>query len=88
MLSSLLGDQPELAPLKRLMIERTEGNPFFMEEIVQGLLDNGSLVRNGQVKLTRSLVELKIPPTVQATLAARIGRLPTAEKELLQTTPS
>jgi predicted ATPase len=37
MLSSLLGDQPELAPLKRLLIERTEGNPFFMEEIVRGL---------------------------------------------------
>ena len=41
MLSSLLGDQPELAPLKRLIIERTEGNPFFMEEIVQALVAGG-----------------------------------------------
>ncbi len=105
MLSSLVGDQPELAPLKRLIIERTEGNPFFMEETVQALLDDGALVRVsphpdplpkgegnkgreqhiGQVKLARPLAELKIPPTVQATLAARIDRQPAAEKELLQT---
>ncbi len=47
MLSALLGDGKELAPLKRLIIERTEGNPFFMEEMVQVLLDEGALVRNG-----------------------------------------
>ncbi|MBV8359221.1 MAG: AAA family ATPase, partial [Deltaproteobacteria bacterium] len=76
--------QHALAPLKRLIIERTQGNPFFMEEIVLALLDDGALVRNGEVKLTRSLAELKIPPTVQTTLAARIDRLPAAEKELLQ----
>lgn len=84
MLNSLLGDQAKLAPLKRLIIERTQGNPFFMEEIVLALFDDGALVRNGEVKLTRSTAELKIPPTVQATLAARIDRLPAAEKELLQ----
>ena len=48
MLSALLGDGAELAPLKRLIIERTEGNPFFMEETVQVLLDEGALVRNGR----------------------------------------
>ena len=85
MLNSLLDDQPELAQLKRLIIERTQGNPFFMEEIVQALLDDGTLVRNGKLKLTRPLAELKVPPTVQATLAARIDRLPMAEKQLLQT---
>ena len=84
MLNSLLGDQPKLAPLKRLIIERTQGNPFFMEEIVLALFDDGALVLNGEVKLTRSPAELKIPPTVQATLAARIDRLPATEKELLQ----
>ena len=85
MLTALLGDGAELAPLKRLIIERTEGNPFFMEETVQVLLDEGALVRNGAVKLTRPLGELKIPPTVQAILAARIDRLPADAKELLQT---
>src|SRR6516162_6530765 len=63
MLSSLLGDDPALAALKRLIIERTEGNPFFMEETVQALLDEGALVRNGVVKLTRPLGQLKIAPT-------------------------
>ena len=86
MLSALLGDGAELAPLKRLTIEKTEGNPFFMEETVQVLLDEGALVRDGAVvRLTKALGELKIPPTVQAILAARIDRLPSAEKDLLQT---
>ncbi len=85
MLTALLGPGVEVAPLKRLIIERTEGNPFFMEEMVLVLFDDGALVRNGAVKLTRSLNQLKIPPTVQAILAARIDRLPADEKDLLQT---
>ena len=85
MLSAMLGESAEVQPLKRLIIERTEGNPFFMEETVQVLLDEGALVRDGAaVRLNRSLGELKIPPTVQAILAARIDRLPPAEKDLLQ----
>jgi tetratricopeptide (TPR) repeat protein len=84
MLAALLGDGAELAPLKRLIIERTEGTPFFMEEMVQVLLDDGALMRNGTVKLTRPLADLKIPPTVQAILASRIDRLPSEAKELLQ----
>ena len=85
MLSSLLGEDAEVRPLKRLIVEKTEGNPFFMEETVLVLFDERALVRNGTVKLTKSLNDLKIPPTVQAILAARIDRLPTDEKELLQT---
>jgi class 3 adenylate cyclase len=86
MLAALLGDGKDLIPLKRLIIVRTEGNPFFMEETVQVLLDEGALVRDGAaIKVTKSLNELKIPPTVQGILAARIDRLPAAEKELLQT---
>jgi len=86
MLTALVGDATEVRPLKRLIIERTEGNPFFMEETVLVLLDEGALVRDGAaVRLTKPLSELKIPPTVQAILAARIDRLPSDEKELLQT---
>jgi tetratricopeptide (TPR) repeat protein len=86
MLSALLGDSADLLPLKRLIIEKTEGTPFFMEEMVQVLLDERALVREGTaVRLTRSLGELKIPPTVQGILAARIDRLPADAKELLQT---
>jgi predicted ATPase len=85
MLDYLLGEEQALGALKRLIIERTEGNPFFMEEIIQALVDEGVLQRNGAVTLTKPLGDLKIPLTVQAMLAARIDRLPSAEKELLQT---
>ena len=86
MLRSLLGDTTELGPLKRLIIEKTEGNPFFMEETVEVLLDDGALVRDGTaLRLTKPLAELKIPPTVRAILAARIDRLSPADKDLLQT---
>jgi len=46
MLSTLLGDGVKLDPLKRMVIERTEGNPFSIEEMVQALLDEGALIRN------------------------------------------
>jgi class 3 adenylate cyclase/tetratricopeptide (TPR) repeat protein/ribosomal protein L40E len=85
MLSSMLGDSKDLVPLKSLIIERTEGNPFFMEETVEVLLDDGALVRNGSIRLVKPLVELRIPPTVQDILASRIDRLGPAEKDLLQT---
>jgi class 3 adenylate cyclase/tetratricopeptide (TPR) repeat protein/ribosomal protein L40E len=85
MLEALVGDSGELAPLKRIIIERTEGVPFFMEEIVQALHEEGTLARNGGVRLTRPLNSLWIPATVQAVLASRIDRLAAAEKELLQT---
>ena len=85
MLSALLGDGKDLIPLKRLIIERTEGNPFFMEETVQVLFDEGALVHDGAaVRLTKPLNTLKIPPTVQGILAARIDRLPPNAKDLLQ----
>jgi class 3 adenylate cyclase len=84
MLSALLGDEAELEPLKRLIADKTEGNPFFLEEIVQALFEQGVLTRNGRVKLSRSLADITIPPTVQAVLASRIDRLPPREKELLQ----
>jgi predicted ATPase len=85
MLSALFGDGPDLLPLKRLIIERAEGTPFFMEEIVQALFEDGVLQRDGTVKLAKSMNAVKVPATVQAALASRIDRLPREEKELLQT---
>ena len=58
MLSALLGDNGELALLKRVIIEKTEGNPFFMEETVQVLLDEGVLVRNGVTRLMQPMSEI------------------------------
>jgi tetratricopeptide (TPR) repeat protein len=85
MLTARVGDSPDLAPLKQLVLERTEGNPLFIEELVEALFDEGVLARNGAVKMIRPLTQIKIPPTVQGILAARIDRLPPDSKELLQT---
>src|SRR5208282_877158 len=84
-LAALLGGGVELNPLKRLITERTGGNPFFIEEIVQALFEEGALLRNGVVKVMRSLSQLRLPPTVQGILAARIDRQPAEHKQLLQT---
>jgi class 3 adenylate cyclase/tetratricopeptide (TPR) repeat protein len=85
LLTALMGDDDSTLPLKRLIVERTEGNPFFMEEIFQALVEQGVLARNGAVKLVKPLNEIRVPPTVQTILASRIDRLPAAEKQLIQT---
>jgi class 3 adenylate cyclase/tetratricopeptide (TPR) repeat protein len=85
-LQALLGDDPSLVPLKRLLIERTEGNPFFLEESVRALVETGVLVgEGGAYRLTKPLESMQVPATVHAVLAARIDRLPPEEKRLLQT---
>ncbi len=85
LLAAMLGNAAELDPLKRLIVERTEGNPFFMEETVQAMFESGALVRNGKVSLAQPLSSIKIPPSVKGILAARIDRLSVQEKDLLQT---
>jgi tetratricopeptide (TPR) repeat protein len=85
-LQVLLGNDPSLAPLKPLLIARTEGNPFFLEESVRTLVETGVLVGEpGAYRLARPLDGLQVPATVQTVLAARIDRLPPEEKRLLQT---
>jgi len=92
LLSVLLGDGPGLRPLTELILGKTEGNPFFMEEIVQSLVDQGVLRRDpaGGMQLaapvtSSALAALQLPPTVRGVLAARIDRLPADVKTLLQT---
>jgi predicted ATPase len=84
MLAGLLGEGAELEALKRPVAERTGGNPFFIEEIVQALFEQGILARNGAVKLVRPLAQAHLPVTVQGLLASRVYRLPADQKELLQ----
>jgi class 3 adenylate cyclase/tetratricopeptide (TPR) repeat protein len=88
MLAGLLGDgvaiDGEMADLARLIEHRTGGNPLFIEEITRALFEQGILVRNGAVKLARSIGEVRIPPTVEGILAARIDRLAAPAKEFLQ----
>jgi class 3 adenylate cyclase/predicted ATPase/tetratricopeptide (TPR) repeat protein len=75
----------DLTSLKRLILAKTEGNPFFIEEMVQELFEDLVLTRDGTIRLAKPLSELKLPATVQAVLASRIDRLPPVQKELLQT---
>ena len=85
MLQALLGNGAELDSLKRQVTDRTGGNSFFIEEIVQALFEQGILARNGTVKLVRPLAQAHLPVTVQDVLAARIDRLPANDRNLLHT---
>jgi class 3 adenylate cyclase/tetratricopeptide (TPR) repeat protein len=85
-LQALLGDGPSLGTLRPLLIARTGGNPFFLEESVRTLVETGMLVgAPGAYRLPQPLASLQMPATVQAVLAARIDRLPPEEKHVLQT---
>jgi predicted ATPase len=82
----LLGDDPGLTSLTQLLIERTGGNPFFLEESVRTLVETRVLVGEpGAYRLAQALPTVQVPATVQAVLAARIDRLPPEAKHLLQT---
>ncbi|MBI3455716.1 MAG: AAA family ATPase [Candidatus Rokubacteria bacterium] len=84
LLDALLGVDPGLGPLKSLVIERTEGNPFFLEECVRTLVETGSIAgERGAYRAARPIAEVQVPDTVQAVLAARIDRLPPDGKRLL-----
>jgi cytochrome P450/predicted ATPase/class 3 adenylate cyclase len=87
LLQGLLGPQSDLQPVLDMLIERTHGNPFFLEEGVRTLTETGVLSGEpGAYRLTKAMsaLELQIPPTVQSVLAARIDRLASDEKWLLQ----
>src|SRR5262249_28488345 len=86
LLQDLLGADRSLAGLAATIRDRTGGNPFFVEETVQTLVEDGSLVgTRGNYRLTRPVANLALPATVQSVLAARIDRLGEREKEVLQT---
>ena len=85
LLQALLGHHPNLQILKNFLMQRASGNPFFVEEIVRALAENGVIEGSrSNYRLAKPFVTHEIPPTVQAVLAARIDALPTAEKRLLQ----
>jgi class 3 adenylate cyclase/tetratricopeptide (TPR) repeat protein len=87
LLTALLGEDQPLAPLKRLLIERTQGNPFFLEESVRALVETQVLVgERGAYRVTKAPDAWQIPATAQAILAARIDRLAPDDKRLLQAT--
>jgi predicted ATPase len=85
LLRDLLGGDPSLAGLGDRIRERTGGNPFFIEEVVQALAETRSLTgAKGAYRLVRPAAELRLPATVQVVLAARIDRLAERDKQVLQ----
>jgi class 3 adenylate cyclase len=85
LLDTLLGNDPGLRPLKRLLIERTEGNPFFLEESVRTLVETSVLSgERGAYHVAKAGQSFQIPATAQAILASRIDRLSPEDKRLLQ----
>jgi class 3 adenylate cyclase/tetratricopeptide (TPR) repeat protein len=86
LLVALVGRDNSLAPVQELIAEATGGSPLFIEEVVRALVEDGSLLGEpGAYQLARPVEALAVPPTVQATLAARIDRLAAADKAVLQT---
>jgi class 3 adenylate cyclase/tetratricopeptide (TPR) repeat protein len=85
LLQAILGNDAALAPLKQLLVTQTEGNPFFLEECVQSLVEIKALTGDrGQYRMAKAVETLQMPPTVQAVLASRIDRLDPEDKRLLQ----
>jgi class 3 adenylate cyclase/tetratricopeptide (TPR) repeat protein len=86
LLRDQLGEHPSVAALPQIIHERTEGNPFFIEEVIQSLVENGQLAgTRGNYRLTTAVDAVQVPASVQALLSARIDRLGERDKEVLQT---
>jgi class 3 adenylate cyclase len=86
LLGGLLGADLSLAPLVHFVLERTGGNPFFVEEVVRTLVEDATLTGGpGHYRLARALHEIAVPPSISAVLAARIDRLAPEVKTALQT---
>ncbi len=84
--TALVGESPTISTLASAVCQRSEGNPFFLEEIVQNLRETGILhEQKDAVAPPRSPADWTLPPTVQSVLASRLDRLPAAAKSLLQT---
>jgi tetratricopeptide (TPR) repeat protein len=82
LIENLLGGAP--AELVDEIMRRSEGNPFFTEELLRMMSEDGTLAeRNGEWALTREL-PARLPDTIQAVIASRIDLLSSAEKRTIQ----
>lgn len=85
LLNTLVGNDIGLEPIKRFLIEKTGGTPFFLEESVRALVETGVLSgKPAGYRATKSISNLKIPVTIEALLTSRIDRLTALDKRLLQ----
>jgi predicted ATPase len=85
MMESLLKTKTIPSELRRFVQKKVEGNPFYVEEVINALIESGTLARdNGGWKLTQSIREVDIPSTVHGIIAARLDRLEKQSKRILQ----
>jgi predicted ATPase len=85
MLRRLLGESDELMPVRRLLVERAGGNPFFLEESAQSLIDGGVLFGTpGSYQLRGEFENLQLPETIDALISARVDRLPLTTLQALE----
>jgi len=87
LVADILRKVPEIPPtLMDLIIERAEGSPFYVEELIKALIDEGVILRDEeqwQVRVER-LPDLKVPATLTGVLQARLDNLPISDREVLQ----
>ncbi|HYB40855.1 MAG TPA: AAA family ATPase [Candidatus Methylomirabilis sp.] len=85
LIDELLGADPSLAPLRLRLTQWTDGNPFFVEELVQTLAETGALQgERGAYRLAHPVDDIVVPGTVEEVLASRIARLGQGPAELLR----
>ena len=85
LLTNLLGVQEFPSNIRDLIVEKSEGNPFFVEELIRSLIDTGQIVRENSHWRVRSRdAQVSLPNTLRGVLSARIDRLPEATKHVLQ----
>jgi len=85
MVESLLKTEALPSDLRKFIQTKVEGNPFYLEEAINSLIESGTLIRdNGSWKLTRQISETVIPSTVQGIITARLDRLERETKRILQ----
>ncbi len=81
LIENLLGNDPSVAAVARMITDRADGNPFFAGEMVRELVQRGVLTGDhGRYTCRADTAEISVPATVEAAIEARIDRLPPAAK--------
>ncbi len=86
MVTNLLGTEDIERDLEEFILEKTEGVPFFIEELIKSLKDLKIIEREGNIyRIAKDIKEVTIPATVQDVIMARVDSLPEGMKGLIQT---
>ncbi len=72
--------------VRRLILEKAEGNPFFVEEVIRSMIDSGLIIRDGaDWRATREIANLAVPDTLAAVITTRLDRLDEPARQIVQT---